>query len=201
MIRLLICDDSVEARSVLRTVLAAQPEIEIVGEAVDGSEAIAQALALEPEVVLMDVSMPVVDGIAATRRIRELLPATRVVAFGGSDDGEVVNAMLEAGAGAYCLKGSPLWELERAIAGAGEPLVRLAHALSRGLPGGVGHLVARELAELSAGLCAATYLTSADVGLSLAGIAGAPVADRLRSAPGVVLRAFTEATQAWASPH
>jgi diguanylate cyclase (GGDEF)-like protein len=201
MIRLLICDDSVEARSVLRTVLADQPEIEIVGEAADGGEAIAQAIALEPAVVLMDVSMPLVDGIAATRRIRELLPSTRVVAFAGSDDGEVVNAMLEAGAGAYCLKGSPLWELERAIAGAGEPLVRLAHALSRGLPGGVGHLVARELAELSAGLCAATYLTSADVGLSLAGIAGAPLADRLSSAPGVVLRAFNEASPARATPH
>src|SRR5206468_2638134 len=84
------------------------------------------------------------------------------------------NAMLEAGASAYCVKGAPIWELERAIAGAGEPLVRLAQALSRGLPGGVGQVVARELAELSAGLCAATYLSSGDVGLSLAGIAGAP---------------------------
>jgi len=201
MIRLLICDDSAEARSLLRTVLAAQPEIEIVGEAADGNEAIAKTLQLEPDVVLMDVSMPVVDGIAATRRIHDLVPTTRIVAFAGSDDGEVVNAMLEAGAGAYCLKGSPLWELERAIAGAGEPLVRLAHALGRGLPGGVGHLVARELVELSGGLCAAAYLTSAEVGLSLAGIAGAPVADRLRSAPGVVQRAFEDATQAWATPH
>jgi diguanylate cyclase (GGDEF)-like protein len=201
MIRLLICDDSAEARSLLRTLLDAQPEIEIVGEAADGRDAIAQAVRLEPDVVLMDVSMPVVDGIAATRRVHELLPSTRIVAFAGSDEGDVVNAMLEAGASAYCLKGSPLWELERAIAGAGEPLVRLAHGLSRGLPGGVGHLVARELVELSGGLCAATYLTSAEVGLSLAGIAGAPVGDRLRSAPGVVLRAFTETARAWASPH
>src|SRR5215470_18080569 len=122
MIELLICDDSAEARAVLRTMLADQPDIEVVGEAEDGGEAIAQAIALEPDVVLMDVSMPVVDGIAATRRVRELLPGARIVAFAGSDDGEIVNAMLEAGAGAYCLKGSPLWELERAIAGAGEPL-------------------------------------------------------------------------------
>jgi ribonuclease P protein subunit RPR2 len=180
--------------------LASQPEIAVVGEAGDGSEAIARALALEPDVVLMDVSMPIVDGIAATRRIRELLPSTRVIAFAGSDDREVVNAMLEAGADAYCLKGAPLWELERAIGGADDPLVRLAHALSRGLPG-IGQLVARELAELSSALCAATYLTTADVGLSLGGFAGAPLADRLHSAPGVVVRAFSEVTAAWATPH
>ncbi len=80
--------------------------------------------------------------------------------------------MLEAGAVAYCLKGAPLWDLERAIAGADEPLVRLAHSLGRALPGGLGQLVARELAELSGALCAATYLTSSDAGLSLAGLAG-----------------------------
>ena len=57
--------------------------------------------------------------------------------------------MLEAGASAYCVKGAPLWELERAIAGAGEPLVRLAHSLGRALPGGIGQLLARELVELT----------------------------------------------------
>jgi cyclic di-GMP phosphodiesterase len=201
MIRLLVCDDSTEARKLLRTVLAADREIEIVGEAADGGEAIALALELTPDVVLMDVAMPVLDGIEATRKLRELLPSTRIVALAGSDDFEVVNAVLEAGASAYCIKGAPLWELERAIAGAGGPLVRLAHTLGRALPGGVGQLLARELAELTGALCAATYLTSSESGLSLSGLAGAPTRDRLSSAPGVVVRAFTETMAAPADAH
>jgi putative two-component system response regulator len=196
MIRLLICDDSAEVRRMVRTMLGNHGEIQIVGEAADGSQAIALAADLVPDVVLMDVSMPVLDGIEATRRLRGLLPATRVVALAGSDDLEVIDAMLEAGAAAYCVKGAPLWEIERAIAGASEPLVGLAHTLTRALPGGLGRLIARELAELTGALCASTYLASAEVGLSLAGTAGAPMRDGPVSAPGVVVRAFDEASTA-----
>jgi diguanylate cyclase (GGDEF)-like protein len=201
MIRLLMCDDSAEARTLLRTMLAGDREIEIVGEATDGSEALALAIDLSPDVVLMDVAMPVVDGVEATRRLKELLPSTRIVALAGSDDLEVADAMLDAGASAYCVKGAPLWELERALMGAEEPLVRLAHSLPRAFPGGVGQLLARELVELTGALCTATYLSSAETGLSLAGLAGAPPRDRLSSPPGVVLRAFAEATSAPADAH
>jgi ribonuclease P protein subunit RPR2 len=159
------------------------------------------AVELAPDVVLMDVAMPVLDGIEATRKLRELLPSARIVALAGSEEVDIVQTMLEAGASAYCIKGAPLWELERAIAGAGEPLVRLAHALGRALPGGVGQLLARELVELTGALCAATYLTSSEAGLSLAGLAGAPSRDRLTSAPGVVVRAFNEAVPAPADAH
>jgi cyclic di-GMP phosphodiesterase len=201
MIRLLVCDDSAEARKLLRTMLAEEREIEIVGEAADGAQAIAMGLELTPDVVLMDVVMPVLDGIEATRKLHALLPSARIVALAGSDEVEIVETMLEAGASAYCIKGAPLWELERAIAGAGEPLVRLAHALGRALPGGVGQLLARELVELTGALCAATYLTSSEAGLSLAGLAGAPPRDRLSGAPGVVVRAFDEAVSAPADAH
>jgi putative two-component system response regulator len=200
MIRVLLCDDSTEARKMLRTMLG-DGEFEIVGEAADGGEAIALGVDLEPDVVLMDVAMPVVDGVEATARLRELLPASRIVALAGSDDLEVVERMLDAGASAYCVKGAPLWELERAIAGAGEPLVRLAHSLGRALPGGIGQLLARELVELTGALCAAAYLTSSEAGLSLAGMAGAPTRDRLTSAPGVAVRAFTETAAATADAH
>jgi putative two-component system response regulator len=201
VIRVLICDDAAEARRLLRTMLAEDRDFQIVGEATDGAEAIALGVDLEPDVVLMDVQMPVVDGVAATARLRELLPSTRIVALAGSDDLEVVEQMLEAGASAYCVKGAPLWELERAIAGAGGPLVRLAHSLGRALPGGIGQLLTRELVELTGALCAATYLTSSEAGLSLAGIAGAPTRDRLANAPGVAVRAFTEAVSATADAH
>jgi ribonuclease P protein subunit RPR2 len=191
-IRLLVCDDSPEARAALRTMLAEQPEIEIVGEANNGREAIELASALSPDVILMDVAMPVLDGVSATRTIRELLPAARIVAFAGSSEREVVSAMLEAGANAYCVKGAPLWELERAIAGASDPLVRLAHDLAKAANScGAGELVARELAELTGGT-AAVYFAEPEMGLSLAGMAGEAPRDGLISAPGLVVRSFRE---------
>jgi len=191
MIRLLLCDDSADARAALRAMLHEQGEIEIVGEAADGEQAVALAIQLAPDVVLMDVAMPVLDGIAATARIRPLLPAARIVAFAGSAERDVVEAMLEAGADAYCVKGAPLWELERAIAGAGDPLLRLAHALTRSAAGGIGALVARDLHELTGGAIAAVYLTT-ETGLALAGAAGPVAAEELASVPVAALRAFEE---------
>ena len=117
MIRLLICDDSDSFRFVVRSTLAEQPGITVVGEASDGREAVDLALALSPDVILMDVRMPVLDGVEATRAVRSALPDVRVVALTGSDDRQIVSAMLEAGASAYCVKGSPLSELERAVTG------------------------------------------------------------------------------------
>jgi diguanylate cyclase (GGDEF)-like protein len=198
MIRLLICEDSAEARSLLRTLLADHPEIEIVGEAADGREAIARTIELKPDVVLMDVVMPGVDGVTATQRIRELNPSVRIVAFTGSDDKEVVRRMIDAGANAYCMKGAPVWELERALAGASQPLFRLAHALTRSLASGsVAQLVARELAELTGAAFAATYVARGETMLTLGGMAGPsarPATDV--SAPSLVVRAFTNAEPA-----
>ena len=191
MIRLLICDDSSGARAALRAMLEEQKQIEIVGEAGDGEQAVALAASLSPDVVLMDVAMPVLDGVGATSRIRRMLPGARIVAFAGSSEREVVDSMLEAGADAYCVKGAPLWELERAIAGASDPLLRLAHALTRSATGGVGALVARELHELTGGAIAAVYL-AAESGLTLAGAAGPLAAEELACVPAAASRAFEE---------
>jgi len=202
MLRLLICDDAPDARERLRASLAAQPGIEVVAEAENGEEAISLVVAHRPDVVLMDVQMPILDGVAATRRIRDVLPQTRIVAYAGSDDAGDVMAMMEAGADAYCLKGAPLWELERAVAGASDPLVRLAHAIARSVNGGgTAELVARELAELTGASFAATYLASADTSLSLAALSGPGAPESLHSAPGVVQRAFSELALAQADTH
>ena len=120
MIRLLICDDSDSFRFVLRTTLTLQPRITVVGEAADGQEAIELALRHTPDVILMDVRMPLLDGVEATRTIASALPDARIVALTGSDDRRVVSAILEAGASTYCVKGSPLSELERAVLAAGD---------------------------------------------------------------------------------
>jgi diguanylate cyclase (GGDEF)-like protein len=193
MTRLLVCDDSEETRATVRVLLEDHPDVEIVGEASNGEEGVALALDLSPDVVLMDVAMPVVDGVAATRQIRRLVPSARVVAFTGSDDADVVMAMTDAGASAYCVKGASLAELESAIGGAPDPLVRLAHALARNAHvGGCGELVARELVAATEATFAATYLAAPDVGFSLAGAAGSAREDTLASAPGLVLRSVAD---------
>jgi diguanylate cyclase (GGDEF)-like protein len=192
MIELLVCDDSDEARAALRTMLADHDEIRVVGEAADGREAIELAVELRPHAVLMDVQMPLVDGVEATREIARRLPEARIVAFSGADDAASMEAMLAAGAAAYCVKGAPLWELERAIAGGSDPLVRLAHGLAKATHrAGIGTLVARELVELTGAAVAAAYIASPDVALSLAGTAGSAPPDSLTSAPGLALRAFS----------
>jgi cyclic di-GMP phosphodiesterase len=202
MLRLLICDDAPDAREAVKASLAEQPEIEVVGEAETGEDAVSLAASLRPDVILMDVKMPVVDGIVATKRIRDLVPRARIVAYAGSDDTDDVMAMLAAGADAYCVKGAPLWELERALSGASEPLVRLAHSISRSVTGGgTADLVARELADLTGASFAATYLSSPEGSLSLAALAGPSAPESLHSAPNVVARAHSELRLVEADTH
>ncbi|MDX6398764.1 MAG: hypothetical protein QOJ43_2172 [Gaiellaceae bacterium] len=199
MIDLLVCDDSDEARAALRTMLADHDEIVLVGEAANGEEAVALALALTPDVVLMDLDMPIVDGVEATRRIVGLVPEARIVALSGADDSASINAMMAAGAAAYCVKGAPLWELERAIAGRSDPLVRLAHGLAKATSRTrLGTIVARELLELTGASMAAAYIASPDVALSLAGAAGCARPEQLAAAPAVAVRAFSTPGAAFA---
>jgi DNA-binding NarL/FixJ family response regulator len=103
VIRVLIADDQSLFREGLRTVLGAQG-LDVVGEASDGQEAVRLAEQLRPEVVLMDLRMPVLDGIAATRRLRAEQPEVRVLALTTFDDDEDVFAALRAGAVGYLLK-------------------------------------------------------------------------------------------------
>jgi DNA-binding NarL/FixJ family response regulator len=104
VVRVLVVDDQALFREALGTLLDARPEVEVVGEAGDGHQALEQAAALTPDVVLMDLHMPVLDGIAATRRLRVEQPGVRVLALTTFDDDEDVFAALRAGALGYLLK-------------------------------------------------------------------------------------------------
>jgi DNA-binding NarL/FixJ family response regulator len=103
-VRVLVVDDQALFREALVTLLSARPEVEVVGEAGDGQQALEQAAALAPDVVLMDLHMPVLDGIATTRRLRVEQPGVRVLALTTFDDDEDVFAALRAGALGYLLK-------------------------------------------------------------------------------------------------
>ena len=103
-VRVLVVDDQALFREALATLLGARPEIEVVGEAGDGHHALERAAALQPDVVLMDLHMPVLDGIAATRRLTVEQPGVRVLALTTFDDDEDVFAALRAGALGYLLK-------------------------------------------------------------------------------------------------
>ena len=114
-IRILIVDDHPLVRSGLRALLASQPEFSVVGEASDGTEAISQALALEPDVVLMDLHMAQMNGIEATRQILRAQPRIGVLALTMLEDDDTVFAAMRAGARGYLLKGADEAEVVRAI--------------------------------------------------------------------------------------
>ncbi|HVF50833.1 MAG TPA: response regulator transcription factor, partial [Pyrinomonadaceae bacterium] len=114
-IRVLIVDDQALFREGLRTLLSVHAGLEVVGEAANGEEAVRQAGALRPSVVLMDLRMPVLDGVAATRRLRAEYPVCRVIALTTFDDDENVFECLRAGAVGYLLKDAPSEKLVEAI--------------------------------------------------------------------------------------
>jgi len=103
-IGVLVVDDHSLARKALVTMLAQEPDLEIVGEAGDGKVAVEMTRALRPDVVLMDISLPVLDGIAATRAIHTACPDVRVIGLSMFDHAEQVQSILAAGAAGYVSK-------------------------------------------------------------------------------------------------
>jgi len=114
-IRILIVDDQALFREGLRTLLSVQPDFEIVAEAGNGEEALRLAMQKHPEVVLMDLRMPVLDGVRATERLHDILPNCRVIVLTTFDDDELVFDGLRAGAIGYLLKDVPSSKLFDAI--------------------------------------------------------------------------------------
>ena len=115
MIRLLLVDDQSIVREGLASLLQVQPDLEIVGEAENGKIAIDLAIASKPDVVLMDLRMPVMDGIAATEIISREIPEIKTLVLTSFDDDELVVKAMKAGAKGYLLKDTPSAELADGI--------------------------------------------------------------------------------------
>jgi two-component system response regulator NreC len=113
--RIVICDDHAVLRGGLRALLAAEPGLEVVGEAGDGAEGVERVLALRPQVALLDITMPGMNGIDAARAIHRLAPEVKVLMLTMHDDPEYLFRALEAGAAGYVLKRAADVDLIEAI--------------------------------------------------------------------------------------
>src|SRR5882724_12252264 len=134
-IRILTADDHPLIRAGLVTFLATEPELQVVAEAANGEEALEKYRELRPDIVLMDLSMPVMDGLSATRAILEEFPDARVIVLTTYDGDEDIHRALDAGARGYLLKDMVAAEVLNVI--------RTVHGGRRGIP----HAVAAKLAE------------------------------------------------------
>ncbi len=130
-IRVLLVDDHAVVRTGLKTFFDLQPDIEVVGEAADGSEGVAMARRLEPDVILMDLLMPNMDGITAIGRIKAERPETEIVTMTSFIEEEKVTSALEAGASGYVLKDAEAEEVATAVRAAFAGEVHLDPAVAR----------------------------------------------------------------------
>jgi DNA-binding NarL/FixJ family response regulator len=123
-IRILIVDDSPQWRNSVRSVLEDHPSLRVIGEARDGIEAIEKAAALLPDVLLLDIGMPRLNGIEAAKKIRLACPESKIIFLTQENDSDVRRAALDTGAAAYLLKSTA----------AGELLLTIERAMLRGKP-------------------------------------------------------------------
>ena len=115
MIRILLVDDQTLIRQGLASLLSLEEDFEIVGHAGNGAEAVSLAESLKPDVILMDIRMPVMDGVAATRAIREKHPDIKILILTTFDEDEYIVQAMQAGASGYLLKDAPTEQLSAAI--------------------------------------------------------------------------------------
>ena len=131
MVRVLLAEDHAVVREGTRQILDADPAIEVIGEAADGGEVVAMAARLRPDVVLLDLHMPVINGIEATRRMIADAPDARILVLSAYDEEDYVEAALDAGARGYLLKSAHGHEVVAAIRAVAEGQVVMDARLAR----------------------------------------------------------------------
>lgn len=183
-IRVVIAEDHRIVREGIRLILAASPDIEVVGEAATGRETVALARQLEPDVVVMDITMPDLDGLEATSLIRAHLPKVEVVGLTVHESDEYFFRMLKAGASGYVLKGAASGDLLAAVAAAARGETFLYPSVAK-------KLVADYLNRVGAGEERDTYSSLSPrerevVVLIAEGLTNKEIADRLNISPSTV---------------
>jgi DNA-binding NarL/FixJ family response regulator len=178
-IRVLLCDDQALVRGGFRLILEARPDVAVVGEAGNGAEAVDQATRLRPDVILIDVRMPVMDGVEATRRIVAAGLPSRVLILTTFDLDEYVYAAIRAGASGFLLKDAEPAQLVEAIrvVAAGEAL--LAPTITRRLLDRFAHTLPGGDETRSPDLATLTERELEILRLIAAGLSNAEIADRL----------------------
>ncbi|MGH2821380.1 MAG: ATP-binding response regulator [Actinomycetota bacterium] len=142
--RILLVDDHSSIRRSLRQLLSLRPEFEVVGESQDGAEAVQHVESLEPDVVLMDMNMPEMGGVEATRMIKERHPEVQVLALTAFSDMSLVSSMVQAGAAGYLLKGGSSAELFESLEAVGRGQGALDKEVTRGVMDDMAVLYQRE---------------------------------------------------------
>lgn len=132
-IRIMLVDDHAVVRSGLSAFLSVNPDLELVGEAENGEQAVVRANALKPDVILMDLMMPVMDGVAATMAIKKQNPAIQIIALTSFQEDELVQSALRAGAVGYLMKNVTARELAAAIKSARDGRMTLSPEAAQAL--------------------------------------------------------------------
>jgi signal transduction histidine kinase len=143
-VKVLVVDDSAPVRNQLKQLLQLKTSCEVVGEGTNGEEALTGVEQLKPDVVLMDMNMPIMSGVEATKRIREKHPDVKVLALTAFGDMTLVTAMIQAGASGYLLKGGSSEELIQSLQAIGKGHAALDKEVTRGVMDDMAELLAKE---------------------------------------------------------